>query len=532
MPDWTIPGDGRIALIHMGGLGDLVLASEFVARAKAGLPEAHLTLICRSEFSSITEIFPVAPDETLALPFNPYDWDRPTPELHRELEPIARRLQGRATDLLLDLSLSALWFTWLVGAILRPRSAACSAVVRPYEQILNNVLDQFGLACPDIERIEARPGLHERDRYRSLADRLGCPPAACFPWSVPDRARSLARNWLEEHELAEGRYVACFPGSSGHPNIRRWKGANFVNVLDRLGGERNLAILLFGSAAERPDLEEIARLTTRPTAVFGGQPDDVVLAAGLLGLARGVLGNDSGPAHLAQAFDVPGVVIFGGGGLPTNYACWGAGSNGVIHPLPCFGCAWDCFIGRGLCIESIPVLVVADAVNRVLDNPGSVPKMTTVDSLEQPILEVLTAASRRIRDVQSDRDRRIAVMVEMDARMAILGRAAEERLEVLNRIHGEAERRDQQIRDLTRELADRDRAVAEYRGEMEARLITLEQIAAERLSVLESVHAEAQRRGKTIEELTDRLRALEQPGRARAIRPRHHHLRDQRDTDE
>jgi ADP-heptose:LPS heptosyltransferase len=62
MPDWTIPGDGRITLIHMGGLGDLVLASELVARAKTAFPHAHLSLICRSEFSAITELFPVSPD--------------------------------------------------------------------------------------------------------------------------------------------------------------------------------------------------------------------------------------------------------------------------------------------------------------------------------------------------------------------------------------------------------------------------------------------------------------------------------------
>ncbi len=464
----------------MGGLGDLILMSEFVTRVKTSFPRVHLSLICRAEFSSIAELFPVAPDETLALPFNPYLWDGASPDLLRELAAIATSLEGRTTDLLLDGSLSAVWFTWFVAAVLPHRHAACSAAGGSSGLILDDVLGHFGLARPELERIETPPDMHEGQRYRSLADRLGGPTAASKRWSLSDPVRSLTRDWLERHGLSEGQYVVCFPGVSGHADLRRWREPNFVAVLDRLAHERNLSTVLIGSTDERSDLDRIARMTSNPSAVFPGEPRDLALTAGLLALARVYLGNDSGPAHLAQALGVAGVVIFGGGGRPANYACWGAGSIGVLHPLPCFGCAWDCILEYGLCVDSVPLSAVADAMFRVLDARPDGPEMITLDTVDSRLKDMLGQANSRYRDVQSDRDRRLAVIVEMKARIAALERAAAERLETIQSIHAEA---------------------------------------AARLALLESVHAEAERRGKVIAQLTDRLASAQSDAHSSGAAP-------------
>jgi uncharacterized protein (DUF3084 family) len=87
--------------------------------------------------------------------------------------------------------------------------------------------------------------------------------------------------------------------------------------------------------------------------------------------------------------------------------------------------------------------------------------------------------------VQSDRDRRLAVIVEMRGRIAALEHIAAERLGMIEQIHAEAERRAQLIRELDQAVAARDR------------------IAAERLALLEKVHAEAERQRQVIAELTD-----------------------------
>jgi hypothetical protein len=329
--------------------------------------------------------------------------------------------------------------------------------------------------------------MHEGQRYRSLADRLGGPTAASKRWSLSDPVRSLTRDWLERHGLSEGQYVVCFPGVSGHADLRRWREPNFVAVLDRLAHERNLSAVLIGSTDERSDLDRIARMTSNPSVVFPAEPRDLALTAGLLALARVYLGNDSGPAHLAQALGVAGVVIFGGGGRPANYACWGAGSIGVLHPLPCFGCAWDCILEYGLCVDSVPLSAVADAMLRVLDARPDGPEMITLDTVDSRLKDMLGQANSRYRDVQSDRDRRLAVIVEMKARIAALEHTAAERLGMIEQIHAEAKRREQLISELDQAVAARDR------------------VAAERLALLETVHAEAERQRQVIAELTDCL---------------------------
>ena len=480
MKDWAIPDDGRVTLLHIGGLGDLILMSEFVTRVKTSFPRVHLCLICRAEFSPVVELFPVVPDETLALPFNPYHWDRASPDLLRELAAIATSLGSRTTDLLLDGSLSAVWFAWFVAAVLPHRHAACSAAAGPSGLILDDVLDHFGLACPEIERIETAPDVHERQRYRSLADRLCGPDTACGRWTLPASARSLARDWLERRGLREGQYVACLAGVSGLADLRGWREANFVTVLDRLARERNLPAVLIGSAAEQFGLERLARAISGPVAMFAGGIGDIALAAGLLALSRAYLGNDSGPAHLAQAYGVAGVVIFGGGGRPANYACWGAGSIGVLHPLPCFGCAWDCIFDHSLCVDSVSASAVAAAMDRVLDARPDRPETVALATVDGRLQDLLEQANRHYRKVQSDRDRRLAVIAEMKARIVTLERAAAERLETIQSIHAEA---------------------------------------AARLALLESVHAEAERRGRVIAQLTDRLASAQSDAHSSGAAP-------------
>ena len=61
----------------------------------------------------------------------------------------------------------------------------------------------------------------------------------------------------------------------------------------------------------------------------------------LLGEARLYLGNDTGAMHLAAALGVPVTAVFGGGTWPRFVPAAVCG-EAVVHPLPCFGCGWDC----------------------------------------------------------------------------------------------------------------------------------------------------------------------------------------------
>lgn len=172
-------------------------------------------------------------------------------------------------------------------------------------------------------------------------------------------------------------------------------------------------MLLLGDSGEREQLTSIAHeMAGGPVPLFCGNSANLPLAATVLSKAAAYLGNDTGPMHLAQAYGVPGVAIFGGGGQWPRYAPWAAGSIALVHPLPCFGCDWDCFLGRGLCVESVPVEAVSRALLSALKSRQE-PAIVSVQVLDSAIFPLLADASARYRQSQRDRARRLEIILEL-----------------------------------------------------------------------------------------------------------------------
>ena len=69
-------------------------------------------------------------------------------------------------------------------------------------------------------------------------------------------------------------------------------------------------MLIFGSAAERPLAEKIARAMKHTPAIAAGETSLRQLLA-LMARCRLIIANDSGPMHLAAALGVPLIAIFG-----------------------------------------------------------------------------------------------------------------------------------------------------------------------------------------------------------------------------
>jgi heptosyltransferase-2 len=84
----------------------------------------------------------------------------------------------------------------------------------------------------------------------------------------------------------------------------------FAGLGDRLIGALNADVLIFGSAAERPLAEEIARSMKHTPTIVAGETSLRQLLA-LMARCRLMVANDSGPMHLAAAMGIPLVAIFG-----------------------------------------------------------------------------------------------------------------------------------------------------------------------------------------------------------------------------
>lgn len=110
--------------------------------------------------------------------------------------------------------------------------------------------------------------------------------------------------------------VLVHPGA-GQPS-RRWPAERFALAAGELAraGHR---VVVTGNAAERDLAGRVARRAGLPVeAVLAGRTDLVGLAA-LVADAALVVSGDTGVAHLATAYRVPSVLVFG----PTSPELWG-----------------------------------------------------------------------------------------------------------------------------------------------------------------------------------------------------------------
>jgi len=227
-------------------------------------------------------------------------------------------------------------------AALAPLAALSGAV--------DDVIDTRPMAVPACSGADVAVNLHGRGPASHRAV-LASQPRRMIAFAAPD-VPWHGPEWHEhEHEVArwcrllEESGVPADPsrldlpppppaGPRGatviHPGAasgaRRWPTGRWAAVAaaEREAGRR---VVVTGSADERPLAEAVARGgRLGDDAVLAGRTDLAGLAAVVAGAGR-VLCGDTGVAHLATAFGVPSVVLFG----PTPPEEWGPPPERAQH---------------------------------------------------------------------------------------------------------------------------------------------------------------------------------------------------------
>ena len=109
--------------------------------------------------------------------------------------------------------------------------------------------------------------------------------------------------------LQRGGYWAFAPGAEYGP-AKRWPAARYAELARSLHASSGLPVVLLGSPGEAALCEQIAAESAGACRVLAGKlPLEGAMA--LIAAARGVVSNDSGLMHVAAAFGVPQVAVFG-----------------------------------------------------------------------------------------------------------------------------------------------------------------------------------------------------------------------------
>lgn len=153
--------------------------------------------------------------------------------------------------------------------------------------------------------------------------------------------REWADNWLLQHGWQPGQLlVAVHPGGS-HFAAKRWPLPRFAELITRLHADPNRQVVIVGGQDDRRLAEVILQHLTgvRQPWVAAGEAR-LRQTAALFARCQVMVGNDSGPVHLAAAMQTPAVALFGPTS-PANFSPYGSEhqvlwKGELLSCSPCF----------------------------------------------------------------------------------------------------------------------------------------------------------------------------------------------------
>jgi heptosyltransferase-2 len=203
-------------------------------------------------------------------------------------------------------------------------------------------------------KVAMRDAEHEIERYLDLVAAIGAQKpdyqSASTQIHLTDTDRAFARSFLDNPDTTDGsglkkprdgtatsRIVGFQPGTSATMRWKQWPVERWRAVIEQLVSEpASTRVVLFGSGAEAPMIEEMARGLGSPVLIAAGKTS-IKQAAALIESCDVLVCNDSGLMHIAGAVGTPVVAIYG----PTDLRrtrLLGASNTIVRHELPCSPC--------------------------------------------------------------------------------------------------------------------------------------------------------------------------------------------------
>jgi heptosyltransferase-2 len=281
----------RILVRAPNWAGDVVMATPGLRALRAGRPGAHVAVHVKAALAPLLRGAPWI-DELLPLA----SAGRGTGPLVRE----GLALRRRRFDLGLCLPDS-------FSSALLMRCAGVGRVVG-YATQGRRALLHVALAPPAV--------LVPRERHvLELVAALGCPARGShLELFVDDAEEQAARRALAAAGVPGDEPLALLaPGASYGP-AKLWPAERFAAVGDALAGA-GARVALIGAPEEAPLAAAVAGAMRSPAAVLAGRLDLGALKA-VVRRARVLVCNDAGARHVAVAFGVPVVALFG----PTSLA--------------------------------------------------------------------------------------------------------------------------------------------------------------------------------------------------------------------
>ena len=277
---------GRILVVRLGAMGDIIHALPAAASLKLGFPGWQVTWVVEPRWAPLLQANPFV-DRVVLL-------DRTGAGLARAW----RDLRAERFDFAVD-------FQGLIKSAL----VACAARTERIYGFDRSIAREPLAAMFYSDRVPARSA-HRVDRNLELAAAARASTSLHLFPLPPGRA---------EGDLPAGAFVLASPLSGWR--AKQWPLEYYARLAQRLRREADVPLVLNGPPAEREALAGVAGAMLHLSSIEG--------LIDATRRAAAVVGVDSGPLHVAAALAKPGVAIFG----PTDPAQTGpyGGSFAVLR---------------------------------------------------------------------------------------------------------------------------------------------------------------------------------------------------------
>jgi ADP-heptose:LPS heptosyltransferase len=268
----------KVAVIRLRSLGDCVLTTPAIELLKGWRPDLRIGVVVEGRFAAVFEGNPSVSTNLSPKYGEMLAW-RPTLSLN---------LHGGTRSMLLTMA-----------SLSRHRAG--------FAHHLGSAI--YTVKIPRAQEILSV------DRTVHTAEHLA---SAMFYLGVPIAEVPRARLYAEPHPAARPYAVIHATAAAAY---KTWRPEGFLAVAEYLERDRDLEPVFIGSACD--DLAPFGRYR-----IVRGAPLSEVKS--LLASASMFVGNDSGPAHMAAAFGIPLVVLFGRLEHQVIWAPWQAAASRTL----------------------------------------------------------------------------------------------------------------------------------------------------------------------------------------------------------
>ncbi|MES2199977.1 MAG: lipopolysaccharide heptosyltransferase II [Chlamydiota bacterium] len=335
-------------------VGDVIMSTPVLTDLRKAFPDANITAMCRSpmgellqEFPDIDEIFCFTKSSRLVR--------------RNEKKNIMEKLQNGKYDLGLVLpnTFSSAWWFWQ-GEVKYRIGYNCSK---------RSFLLTHPVEVPvDIQK------QHLISTYKNLLTVLGIPPSSTLPKlylkaSEVEQAKLL----LSQHGVrAHHQIIGINPGAA-YGSAKCWLPERFREVTMRLLENKDIVIVYFGDLITANLVKEICQGLSPRVINMAGLTSLRELTC-LISLCDVLLTNDSGPMHIAGAFNTPVVALFGS----TSSVMTGPWQNGTViqKQVSCSPCYRRVCPIDFRCMKQIQVDEVMVGIMRALNKDFSTSKLS------------------------------------------------------------------------------------------------------------------------------------------------------------